>query len=263
MAADIIKTIRFIWECFKLNIASAMEYRASFIIQSSFMFLNDIFWVIFWVILFGKFPVMNSWGLTEIMWMMSIITISWGLVGVFFGNFTRLADIISEGYLDFYLSLPKDELLHSLASKAKFQAVGDIVFGLVLAIFFIPLVKVPLFILLLAISMIIIIAFSVIFGSLAFYLGNSREASRQGLMGVLSLASYPFSVFQGYTKFIMLTLFPAGFITGIPVQILQDFSVQWMIILIVFTIVIASLAWIIFKAGIKRYESGSSITLRV
>ena len=47
---------RFIWEYFKVNLQSAMEYRVSFIMQVVFMFLNDVIWIIFWMIFFNKFP---------------------------------------------------------------------------------------------------------------------------------------------------------------------------------------------------------------
>ncbi len=259
----VAKFFKFIWEYFKINLQSAMEYRANFITQSTFMILNDVIWLIFWMIFFAKFPVLNEWGIKEMMIMMATITFSWGIVGIFFGNFRFLAEVIREGQLDFYLTLPKEELTHILISKSKFDAFGDALFGLILAIITVPLVKLPLFFFLSLNSCIIILGFAIILGSLSFYIGSAVEASSQGLMGVLSIASYPFSAFAGYTKFILLTLIPAGFITGIPVELIREFDWTQMIYMMICAATIFSLAIIVFKKGIKKYESGNLINVRV
>jgi len=254
---------KFIWEYFKVNLQSAMEYRTSFIIQSLFMILNDIVWVIFWFIFFNKFNVINNWQFADIMVMMAVITAAWGFTGVFFGNFRYLASVIRDGQLDFFLALPKEELTHVLISKSKFDAFGDLIFGVVLAVIFIPLAKIPLLILLLVLSCMILIGFAIILGSLSFYMGSAVETAETGLMGVLSIASYPFSAFTGYTKFILLALIPAGFVSGIPVEILKNFSLTWLLLMVLCAVVLLALAILIFKAGVKRYESGNLINVRM
>lgn len=259
----VVKFFKFVWEYFKINLQSAMEYRVNFLTQSIFMFLNDAVWVIFWLIFFKKFPLINSWGFTEMMLMMAVITTAWGLAGVFFGNFRYLAEVIREGQLDFYLALPREELTHILVSKARFDAFGDVLFGLILAFIFIPLFKIPLFFLLLVLACMIIIGFAVILGSLSFYIGSAVDVANQGLMGVLSIASYPFAVFEGYTKFILLTLIPAGFISGIPVQILTNFSWGWLGLTALCGIILLLIGIFLFKHGVKKYESGNLINVRV
>ena len=258
-----VKFFKFIWEYFKINLQSAMEYKINFLTQSVFMFLNNIIWVIFWFIFFSKFPVINNWNFADLMTMMVVIAASWGLVGIFFGNFRYIAEIIREGQLDFYLTLPKEELTHILVSKSKFDAFGDFSFGIILALFFIPLVKVPLLIILILLSCILILSFAIILGSISFFIGSSTEVSNQGLMGILSIASYPFSSFEGYTKLILLTLIPAGFITGVPVELLKVFNLQWFLLMVLCAIVLFTLSIIIFKKGVKRYESGNLINVRM
>jgi ABC-2 type transport system permease protein len=98
---------------------------------------------------------------------------------------------------------------------------------------------------------------------LSFYIGSSVEIAKQGIMGVLSIASYPFSVFKGYAKFILLTLIPAGFISGIPVNLIKKFSWNWFLLMILFTIILWVVALVLFKKGVKRYESGNLINIRV
>jgi ABC-2 type transport system permease protein len=257
------KNIRFIWEYFKINLQNAMEYRASFLMQSGFMFLNDIIWVLFWLIFFNKFNSINSWAFNDIMIMYVVITIAWGTCGVFFGNFRYLAEIIRDGQLDFYLALPKNELTHVLISRMKYDSFGDLVFGIVLAIIFLPLIKFPLALILIALSIIILLSFAIILGSLSFFIGSGAEVANQGLMGALSFASYPFNVFSGWTKFILLIIIPAGFISGIPVELLKNFDPLWFGAMILFAAIFFTLALIIFRIGLKRYESGNLISARI
>lgn len=257
------KLLKFVWEYFKINMQSAMEYRTSFITQATFMFLNDVIWVIFWLIFFAKFPMINDWAFKDLMIMYVVITAAWGLTGVVFGNFRNIAEIIRDGQLDFYLTLPKEELTHVLVSKSKFDSFGDLVFGLVLALVFIPLINIPLTLFLIIIAASILLAFAVILGSLSFYMGSAVEISNQGMMGILSIGSYPFSVFSGYSKFILLTLIPAGFISGVPVNLIKNFNIEWFLLMLLCAVVLWAIAIALFKIGVKKYESGNLINARM
>lgn len=257
------KYLKFIWEYFKINLQSAMEYRTSFIIQSLFMFLNDVIWVLFWIIFFTKFPSINTWDFKDLMVLYVILSSSWGLVGIFFGNFKYIAEIIRDGQLDFYLSLPKEELTHLLISRAKFDAFGDLIFGILLACIFIPFHLIPLTIILIMLSALILLAFAIILGSFSFYFGSAVEVANQGLMGVLSFGSYPFTAFNGVARFILLTLIPAGFITGIPVELIKNFDLKWFLFMILAVICLWLIALSLFKKGVRQYESGNLINARV
>jgi len=257
------KTLKLILEYFKINLQSAMEYRINFISQAVFMFVNDIAWIIFWGIFFNKFSTVNAWSFKDIALMFMIITIAWGGLGVVFGNFSKIAQVIRQGHLDYYLALPREELTHLLISKAKFHAFGDLGFGIVMAIIFLPITKLPLAIILIILSMTILLAFAIILGSLSFHIGSSVELSESGLWSILSIGTYPFSAFSGYARIILLTIIPAGFISGIPVELLRNFSIKWLLIMFAFAIGLMTLAIIIFKRGIRKYESGNLINVRV
>ncbi|MDP1693954.1 MAG: ABC-2 family transporter protein [Candidatus Woesearchaeota archaeon] len=259
----VAKMLKFIWSYVKINIQSGMEYRWNFMLQVVSMFLNDIIWLVFWYIFFKKFPIINDWGFIDILLMYAVLTVSVGIAGVVFGNYLEIARIIKNGGLDFYLSLPKSELMHLLVSNCRFTALGDLIFGFIIAIGFISPIKWPLFILLCTLATIIVVSFSVILGALSFFIGSSTELSRNGIFGLYATSSYPFSIFQGMTKVILLFIIPAGFVTGVPVALLKTFNWTQLGYMILFTIVLAVLARILFRKGIKRYESGNAIVARV
>jgi ABC-2 type transport system permease protein len=227
------------------------------------MFVNDVVWIVFWLLFFNKFNNIAGWTFNDMIMLYAIITIAWGIPGVFFGHRNKITKLIVEGKLDFYLTLPKNILYHVLISKSGWYSLGDILFGIVLAIVFIPLASIPLMILLIMMSSVIIIAFGVIIGSLAFYMSNSEQLSTTLIDGNLVLASYPLSIYEGFTKILLLTIIPAGFITGIPVQLLKQFDWTWFLLMIGFMILISIIAVITFYKGLKRYESGNMLYVRM
>lgn len=250
-------------EYVKIAIASAMEYRASFLMQSITMILNDGLWLIFWWIFFTRFEVLNGWGMRELLMLYAFATTSFGIAGFLFGNQNHIANIIAEGKLDFYLSLPKNELFHMLISRSSAFAFGDLIFGVVLACLVFNLSEIPLYIFMSLIGVLIFVSFGILVGSLAFFWGTAEETSRSLFFGLMSFAMYPFPVFKGVARIIILSVIPAGFITGIPVELINNFSLKWFLLSILVTGILFLVAITVFKIGLRRYESGSMITVRV
>jgi ABC-2 type transport system permease protein len=81
-------------------------------------------------------------------------------------------------------------------------------------------------------------------------------------MGLLSFASYPLSIYQGFTKILILLIIPAGFVSGVPVELLKSFDATWLLYMIGFTILITIIAVSIFYYGLRKYESGNLLYVR-
>jgi ABC-2 type transport system permease protein len=260
---DTATNIRFVFDYFKVNLSSQFEYRFSFIFTVLSMAFNDLVWIFFWFIIYSRFAEINGWYFKDLLLLYSIGMTSVGLTGVLFGHRFNMAAVIERGGLDFYLTLPKNVLLHLLVSKMSVGGFGDFIFGLVVAAFVLSWKQIPLFAFLCILSAGIIIAMAMIVGSLAFVLGRSESLERNLFMGILTFGVYPFSIFGGIPKLILLTIIPAGFITGIPVQILNEFSLKWLLIMIGVTILFLLIGIKMFYLCLKKYESGSIIVERM
>jgi ABC-2 type transport system permease protein len=73
---------------------------------------------------------------------------------------------------------------------------------------------------------------------------------------------YPGGIFQGFARFLIFFVIPAGFMVHLPVEILRVFSWAGMLEAVVAAVVIWALAILVFRAGLRRYESGNQVTLR-
>ncbi|MGV8171218.1 MAG: ABC transporter permease, partial [Candidatus Woesearchaeota archaeon] len=218
------KHLKMHMEYLKLSMKTALEYRINFIVQSVSMLINDCIWIIFWLIFFNRFSQINGWTMNDMLLLYSVLLISYGIRGILLGNSGRLAKIIVEGRLDYYIALPKNILYHLISSRSSFYDLGDFILGIILAILFVPLGKIPLMLALIILSATIIIAFEIVVGSIGFFIGNSEETTMTFRNGLIAFASYPFGIFDGVTKIILLLIIPSGFVTGIPVELLKSFN---------------------------------------
>jgi ABC-2 type transport system permease protein len=242
-----------------INAKTAIEYKTSFLIQTITMFLNDLLWITFWWLFFTRFPLINDWTYNDLLLLWAFGTIGFGLSGMLFGNKVNIPELIAEGKMDYYLTLPKNVLLHTLVSKVNWFACGDLIFGIVIGILIIKPEQVFLAMFLMIFSTTLFVGFGIISGSLAFFIGNSQKISKTMHDSVLALSIYPTNVYDGIVKLILFTVIPAGLVTGMPVELIRNFEMEKLIWMIVITIIFVIIAILIFYAGLKKYESGNQL----
>lgn len=261
----VVKYFSLTWEMTKLSILSAMEYRVSFLMQVFGMIVNDIALVVVWLIFFQKFPSINGWQFQDTAMLFALTTINYAIVMIFTRGAFDLSKTIARGELDYYLSFPINVLWHASVSKTDISAIGDLFFGLIIFFFSggISFEKIVLFLVLVVISALIFFNFIIITQSIAFYVGNFEEAAEQMFHALLGFTLYPQTAFYGALKIIMLTIIPAFFIATLPVQLIQKFNLESFLILLGFCFFTAIIATIIVKCGLRRYESGNLINVKM
>src|SRR2546423_7582600 len=124
------RELKFLVALWKANLLAAMEYRVAFLSQVVGMILNNALYFIFWIIFFQRFQQVRGWGLDEMLLLFGVVAVGFGLATFFFGNVVSLCEVITEGRLDYYLSLPRPVLLHVLASGSVASGMGDFTYGL-------------------------------------------------------------------------------------------------------------------------------------
>ncbi|BBH21183.1 ABC transporter permease [Paenibacillus baekrokdamisoli] len=257
-------TIQFLLTCWKVNLASIMEYRISFLLMAGMMFINNFMWLFFWSLFFHRFSIVNNWELHDVMMLWAIGAGGFGWANVLFGNFHRIATIVAGGQLDVYLSQPKPVLLNVMASRMSLTAVGDFIFGLVVYAWVgdHSLTGALLFILSLLISGALFMAIMIIAGCCAFFIGNAEGISQQIFNGFLALTTYPTDIFRGIARLLLFTVVPAGFISYLPIGLLKDFDLLFALGAIGFTGLLGFIGVLLFHAGLRRYTSGNTLAMR-
>jgi ABC-2 type transport system permease protein len=247
------------------NMLMALEYRASFVTQVVGMVLNDSMWVIFWWIYFSTFQVLQGgWTLHDVLGLWAVTGMAFGLCMGLFGNTLRLAEIISQGKLDYYLVLPKNVLLHVLVSSMDVTAWGDMLFGAGLFIAFLQPTpeRAALFIFMSLCGAAVFLAFNIGWQSLAFWLGNAEGLAFQLWGALIAFSTYPPSLFRGAVKLMLFTVVPAAFLSHVPVEMLRKLDPAWLVGEVAFAVGTLALSIWVFYRGLRRYESGSLMSAR-
>ena len=260
---EVRKTPFFPFACtlVKKNLASAAAYRASFLGQVFFMALNNTIFLAFWWLFFQRFQSLGQWRLHDLLALYGMAAFAFGLSAVFFGNAVRLSTFIVNGTLDAYLALPRNPLLHIIMSRMSPAAVGDMIFGFILVFFFTPTswTKIPLFLVLGLLGAIVFVSFAIIAHSLSFFLGSAEGIGRLLHEAVLTFSLYPESIYSGWVHTLLYTVFPAAFMSHVPVKLLQQLSWSTLLTLVFATAFWAIAAQAFFRYGLSRYESGNLI----
>jgi ABC-2 type transport system permease protein len=79
---------------------------------------------------------------------------------------------------------------------------------------------------------------------------------------LITFSLYPAEIFPGLVRVLLYTLIPAAFIGTVPVKLLKEFSWGNLALLAAFAAGLALLAQVVFRLGLRRYESGNLITAR-
>ncbi|HKI52521.1 MAG TPA: ABC-2 family transporter protein [Anaerolineales bacterium] len=260
-----MREIKFLFAVWQANLQSVMEYRISFITQVIGMLFNNFIYFAIWIIFFNRFEEVRGWGIGDMYVTFGILASAFGLVAVFFGNAFTLGDIINNGRLDYYLSLPRPVLLHAVSSRMISSGMGDLTYGFISyslsgQFTWDGLIR---FILAILLAATVFAAFLILVNSIAFWAGIVSSLSNLMLNAMITFGIYPITLFDNYAKLILFTVIPAALMGAIPAQLVHEFTWQTLAQLLLGAVVFLGLAITVFRLGLKRYESGSAIQIEV
>lgn len=258
--------LRLLRRYFSFNLQSSMEYKSNFLIQSFGMVLNNASFILFWWVLFTKMGnTIGGYNFRQVLVIWAITSSGFGVGQVLFGNSMRLSDLIIEGQLDGFLLQPKNVLWNILIARTSIAAWGDFLYGVVLFACAMPftLYNWGLFLLFVLLAGFLMTAVMVLANTLTFYLGRANAIAGLVPDFLITMTIYPEGIFGGKIRFLLYTLLPAGFISYIPVRLLHQFSLRYLLYLLAFDTVFIALTFWVFYRGLKRYESGNLMQSRI
>jgi ABC-2 type transport system permease protein len=239
-------------------VAEARSNRAALVSQVSIMVLNDIVWVVFWVLFFRRVGSVRGWDGDRILLLLAVLTSAGGIALGILANARRVGTLAVDGDLDSVLALPVPPLAHLLVRRIEAVNVGDLVFGVLL---FLTLgrptvARTAVFVGAVAAVAVLLTGFLVLTGSLAFFIGRN-EGGELGFQAMILLGAYPVDIFAGAIKVLLYTVVPAAFVSSVPARLIEDFDVVDALWLAGVAGTFALAGWTAFTLGLRRYTSGS------
>lgn len=257
--------LKFLLAIWKANLQSVMEYRVSFLTQVVGMMLNNFIYFAIWIVFFDRFKEVRGWGINDMYVTFGVLASAFGLVSLLFGNAFMLGDIINNGRLDYYLSLPRPVLLHAVSSRMISSGMGDFTYGFLSyavsgQFTWDGLLR---FVLAILLAAVVFAAFLILVNSLAFWMGIVSSFANLMLNAMITFGIYPITLFDNYAKLILFTLIPAALMGAVPAEYIRSASWQTLAQLLLGAAILLGLAVTVFRSGLKRYESGSAIQVEV
>lgn len=265
MLTEVKNNIRYLFKALKFNLSSIVAYKASFFAQAILMMFNNMFFLIFWkVVFFVNDNSLNGLIFKNVALLWAISMIAWGIRGSLFGGVKELHRYIITGSLDTYFLQPKNMFFNIATSKCNFGSCGDFIYGIIVAIFVASSINEFILIFFLGlIGSIIFICVSVIIRMLSVWIGDVENISstyEETLL--LTFCIYPDQIYDGIAKFLMYTAIPAMYIVHFPIKFLETFDYRYIIYILIAIIIFVLITIIIFKKALKKYESGSVMSLK-
>jgi ABC-2 type transport system permease protein len=239
-------------------LAEAWANRRGFWTQVGAMIVNDIVWVVFWLLFFHKVGTLRGWDSHRVLLLLAVLTTSAGFVLGVLGNSRRIGRLAADGELDAVLALPVPTLAYLLVRRIETTNLGDLAFGIVL--FGVTGHPTPertaIYLGASALAVVLLTGFLVVAGSTAFFVGRN-EGGELGFQAMLMFAMYPVDIFTGPARALLYTVIPAAFIGAVPARLLTSWDPSVALGALAAATIFAVGAWSMFRIGLRRYTSGS------
>lgn len=248
----------------KYNIMREMVNKTAFLTKVGFMVLNDAAILVQWFILFRLREDVGGYSFREILLLWGLTAASYGLSHMLFARVFSLTDLIINGKLDAWLVQPKNVLVSVMTSATNVSAIGDFLYGFVLAFVCVPNVGgLFLFLLFTVTGTVVFTAFALLLGSLSFWFVRMDMLQNQLTMGMISFATYPDGIFQGISRFFLYFVIPVGLAVWMPLRVMVAFDIKTLFAVLGYACLLSVAAVAVFYRGLRRYASGNLMGARL
>jgi ABC-2 type transport system permease protein len=251
---------------FRLNLSSALEYRASFFTQAFGMALSNSSFIFFWWIAFSQIGgSIAGYTFEHVLFIWAVTSSGFGLSHILFANVSSLTRLIVSGELDTFLLQPCNVLMNVLCARTSLSAYGDFLYGFV--IMFIFYTGYPYawlwFFCGIVLSGILMTAISLTAHTLSFYWGEASLVGQLATEFTITFSIYPENIYSPAVRALMYSIIPAGIAVHIPLRLFMQFSPGLLLAALGGAALYCTASGLFFYRGLRRYESGNVIVTKL
>lgn len=262
-------SVQMFYQYTKLTIKSWFQYKVDAVLRSLAVFLRESTGIIVIYFTLLQFDELNGWNLDEMLFLFSLLFLTYGILIIFFTGLRDFDDNIRLGRFDRFLLRPRGLLFQIITSNSDwFAAIGH--GGLGILLFVISANKVGID---WNLNTIIYYFFTVIggvliqgavflvFASLNFYLVKTDNLKSMLYSNLRRFAGYPISIFHKAIQGMLIYIVPFAFVNYFPAQYLlrkQDMKAYPDLFLYISPfvgIVMYLAAYLFWRVSIRYYKS--------
>jgi ABC-2 type transport system permease protein len=202
---------------------SQLQYRTSFALDVSGVFLVTFLDFIAVLILFENVPALAGWTLHEVAFLYAATCISFALVDLVIGNLDLFPRMIREGTFDVVLIRPRGSLFQVIASDFALHRLGRVLQGVVVFVYALTGLDVDWDVGRVAMVGVMLVAGGLIFAAvwiagatIAFWTVDGGEFTNVFTYGGNYLSQYPISIYGEWLRRFLAFVVPMAFICYFP-----------------------------------------------
>jgi ABC-2 type transport system permease protein len=249
----------------RVNWRSALEYRTNFLFDLMLSLLEVGMFLFYWFLFLEISDGVPGVSFEQLAALVVFNHIIYAGADTLMGdNVWYARDMIVKGSLDTFLVQPKSAVFQLFFSGAQPLRAIQLVVGTVLYFVFVPLTPahVGTFLFGLVVGVAIFTSWVIAIHSITFRLGNSSVVYKL-LSTILHFAKKPVQIFSLAIRLVLYTLIPAAYLGAVQAEQAFSFNIPVAIGLVALSILSPIGAALLFKRGLRRYESGNLIGVRV
>ncbi len=212
----------------KTTAKSWFQYRVDALLRSLAVFLRESTGIIVIYFTLQKFDTLNGWNIYELLFLYSLLFLTYGIMIVFFTGLRDFGRTVRSGGFDRFILRPRGLLFQLIFANADwFAAVGHGGLGVVLFLVSAGKVgivwnvwKVLYYLFAVAGGVLIQGAVFLVLATLNIYLLETGSLKELLYFNMRKFAGYPISIFHKAVQFIMIYIMPFAFVNYFPAQYL-------------------------------------------
>ena len=261
--------IRIAMQSLKMSIRSRMQYRVDSLVATLAVFIRESANIIVIYLALLKFDKINGWNINEMLFLFSILFLTYAIVVALFADLRDFSCMIREGRFDRLMVRPRGLLFQLILNNADVLATaGHGTLGILLFVISAgrvgihwDLVTVLYYIGAIIGGVLIQGGIFIIFSALSFYFVETNSIREIFYWNMRKFAGYPISIYNKLIQTIMIYVVPFAFVNYFPAQYLlrkDDMALYheaYMYMAPLVGVVIYVIAYIFWRISVKRYTS--------
>ena len=253
----------------KMSVRGRMQYRVDSLVATLAVFVRESTNIVVIYLTLLKFDSINQWNINEMLFLFSILFLTYAIVVALFADLRDFSCMIREGRFDRLMVRPRGLLFQLILNNADVLAVaGHGMLGVIL--FFVSagrvgiqwnLVTILYYVSAIIGGVLIQGGIFIFFSALSFYFVETGSIREIFYWNMRKFAGYPISIYSKAIQIIMIYVVPFAFVNYFPAQFLlrkedmELYNEVYMYIAPVVGVFIYILAYIFWRISVKRYTS--------
>ena len=261
--------LRIAFYSLKMSIRGRMQYRVDSLVATLAVFVRESANIIVIYLTLLKFDKINGWNINEMLFLFSILFLTYAIVVALYADLRDFSSMIREGRFDRLLVRPRGVLFQLTLNNADVLATaGHGTLGILLFLISAGRVgiqwdlKTILYYISAIIGGVLIQGgIFIIFSALSFYFVETGSIREIFYWNMRKFAGYPISIYNKLIQTIMIYVVPFAFVNYFPAQYLlrkEDMKLYqevYMYMTPLVGVIIYVIAYIFWRISIKRYTS--------